>query len=249
LLIVILKKFTSMSKFLDLFRSFPDWSHVDDALGDAITHESKAGQFYQRAQGTPFREYYRRQPDALSQLLNDLQSKINVIHEADASEAQALGVVRSDLERIKALHAGISTKRKDVERLTEQSNKSGKAVEAAQAKLNQMQGQGESPQLVGARDTLEMCTRQYDAHVQLRDAKAEELRGDEEKYKAELFGLALASFKKFAIDRLEKVRGLSGVSDEIEDIAAKIDYPTDTSIDALRTELQALDTEATGLPE
>jgi hypothetical protein len=150
---------------------------------------------------------------------------------------------------MKTLHAGISVKRKDVERLTEQSNKSGKAVEAAQAKVNQLQPMGESAQLVGARESLEMCTRQYDAHVQMRDAQAEELKADEAKYKAELFGLALSAFKKYAIDRIEKVRALGGLSDEIEEFAAKIDYPADTSIDALTTELQALDTEATGLPE
>jgi glycine cleavage system regulatory protein len=239
----------SKGSFLDRFRSFPEWTHIEASLNSAIKHEVKSAQFYKRAQGTPFREFYRRQPDSVCQTLIEMQTKINFIHDADISQIPGLNALKADLSRMKHLHHAISAKRKDVEILNEQVQKASKVVSSAQSKASSTGLAGDQMQTSAARESLAMATKQHDVYVQMRDAKAAELAVDDVRYKAELSALVLCALKKFAIDRLEKMKPVARLGAEMADLSPRIEYPTDTSMDALRTELQALDAEAASLPD
>ena len=237
-----------MSAFLNLFRSFPEWSQLDNALDDAFKCGQKAMKSYDIFCGPKFQEFARSNPESAASILARISEDLNQCKQFLRPSLDNINAARKELAKLKTLNDGIREKRKETDKAGERAQKSERELQACEKRLQAERARGtgpENPAYLKAEERYRAALKQRDADVETRDRLAGQIHGDTVAYKHGVCQAIVSAIKALVPVGMQNSASLVSIGDKIAQSAAEIPSCDDNSIEALRAEQQSLDAEWT----
>lgn len=231
-------------KTINKLRAFPEYHDTDVALSDAIRDAQKKISIFNQAQGSPFSEFARKQPDTLVDVLNRLDEKIKLVFKTDNTTNEAIPTLKIELSKLRPLNDDISGKRKLRDNLKEKMDKSIKNAERLQSKLEQLRIKTpQSPEIGKVQAEYAVACRTRENAIASYNEKAEAIKTEDVEYKKQLFKTILNGFGLYSVARGQGCLPSVQIGKSIADLGRAILPYTDPGIGALKTEIQVLKTQ------
>lgn len=230
--------------FFNKMRSFTEWHDTADQLDDAIKYHKKYQETFDSSLSNSYVEFVRKQPLEINDILfriNDKQKGLKTQHK---EEWDAMCKLRAELEKLRPINEDIKKKRKDYERVKAQAEKSSKASEKADQKLNSLRATGTgTPEFKKAEDNAEICRRQKETDQANYEEKEKSIAVENKEYKKRLFQQLLSSIGTYAAARSSSAAPQVSVGEEMRGFGQQIPFYDDPSVEKLQTRLQTLRSE------
>jgi chromosome segregation ATPase len=230
--------------FFNRFRSFSEWHNMDDHLEASLKAGVKRRAAFEAAQGRPFNEFARKQPEAVQGELFKIDGVLKEAQQSSKIAEDVIPKVRSELNRLRALNDDIKNKRKETEAVRDRSSKSVKNSDRAEAKLEQARVRNpSSPEFTKAQDEFDVALRQKQADLTALEERESQLRNEEREYKKQLFLVVTTAIEVFVNARLTACAGIAPLGAKISEIGKEIPDFVDPMIEVIQTQLQTLRSE------
>ena len=152
--------------------------------------------------------------------------------------------MKADFAKLKDLNERIRSKRKDCEQIKARSEKSIKAAQKAEAKVETLRiKNSSSPEFSKASVDYDVAVRQKQTDITAYEERQQQLNTEEKEYKKELIKTILTNLSQYLTSKIENSASLVSIGERIEELSGQIPPLDDPSIDSLQTELQALASE------
>lgn len=234
-----------MRSFFSKFQSFPEWNYMNKTIDATVQSQQKGNSEANAALGKNFSEFAKKQPnESISDVIIHLEDELKKLQEKKASDSQNLVTIKADLSRLKILNDEIKSKRKNREQIKYRADKSTKAAEKAESRLNQYKNKNlDSPDAIKAQDDYDLASRQKQSDITALDERDALLMTEEKDYKKELFKVILSSLSQYVSSKSQIASSLVPLGTNITNLGSQIPPYTDESIETLQTELQAVRSE------
>ncbi|KAH0788416.1 hypothetical protein GPJ56_007671 [Histomonas meleagridis] len=226
-------------------RAFPEWHNMDNAIESSFIASGKKHNYFGLAHGKVFTEFARKQPD---QQIQDpvfrADEKVRKVEQFSKDASDVIPKMRTELTKLRPLNEDIKSKRKNYQAIRDRANKTTKAEEKANAKLEQLRAtKPGTPEMQKAQDEHDMCLKQKQIDVSKADEREALLAKEEKEYKKQLFLTVLDSLEMYSKAKVNACREMIKISNEIESIGKEIRNYDDSRIEMLQTQLQELKNE------
>lgn len=226
-------------------RSFPEWHDMDDSIGETLQHAQKHFALFGLAHGHCFSEFARKQPDQQVQdPLFRADEKVKQAEQFSKDSMDVLVDVRTELNQLRGLKDDIRAKRKNCAQIQEKAEKTIKAAQRAEAKLEQLRtSKPGSPEMQKAQDEYEVHIQQKQVDTANREERERQLEIEEKEYQKQTFSVILKALGMYATERVKSCEGIIQLCDDICLIGKEIRGYEDSGIEILQTQLQELKNE------
>ena len=233
-----------MSALLNLFRSFPEWSQLDNALDKAFKCGQKAMKAYDVFSGPKFQEFARSNPESAAAVLLKANESFNQAKQFMKTSLDNIEAARKELLKLKTLNDGIKQKRKETEKAAEKAQKSERELQACERRVQAERARGAgSPAFLKAEERYRAATQQRDYDIDQRDKLAEKIQDDDTAYKHAVCETIVNAVKALIPAGVQNAASLVSVGDKIAEVSGEFTPCDDVTIESLRAEQQSLDTE------
>lgn len=230
------------NKFLNLFRSFPEFSHAENELAKACKCYTKFVKGLEESRGQRFKDFSLKQPEAVSSVLFKLDEQIKREREPLLQYVGVVEAVRREFSKVKTLTDDIKRKRKETEKIADRAAKTEKEVASAQRKMETERARGGAG-LAMAEERHNALVRQSESDNEAKDKREQLQREEEAVYKDAIFEVILECFRIMREARAEASAALAPIGDDIAAIAPEIPDTEEPTIGELRAEIETLETE------
>ncbi|OHS93913.1 hypothetical protein TRFO_39910 [Tritrichomonas foetus] len=230
-----------MRSLFNKITQFPEYHNMDGALEDALRAQVKEKAEFDAAQGQAYSEFSRKQTnESVSEVLFKIDEQLKSVQDAQKASNEALPKVRSELTRLRPLNDEIRNKKKNRDAIKTRSEKSAKAADRAEAKLETLRVKNpSSPDFTRAQDDYDQCLRQKQADITALEEREAVLVTETKEYKKELFKVVIAALGQFVSAKQQSAASLVSIGDQISELGGQIPPYDDPSIEVLQTQLQA----------
>ena len=231
------------NRFLNLFRSFPEFSQAEGELSKACKCNIRFAKGLEESRGQRFKDFALKQPEAVSSVLFKLDEQIKRQREPLKEYVGVVEAVRTEFSKVKTLTDDIKRKRKETEKIADRAAKTEKEVANAQRKIETERARGGGTGLAIAEERHNALVRQSEFDNEMKDKREQLQREEEAVYKDAIFEVILECFRIMREARAPAAAALAPVGDDIAAIAPEIPDTEETTIAELRAEIETLETE------
>ena len=226
-------------------RSYPEWHDMDDSIGEALQYAQKHYDYFGLAHGHCFTEFARKQPDQQVQdPLFRADEKVKQAEQYSKDSMDVLVDIRKELNELRGLKDDIKNKRKNCNQVKEKAEKTIKAAQKAEAKLEQLRtSKPGSPEMQKAQDEYEFHRQQKQIDTTKRDEREKQLVEEEKEYQKQTFSTILDVMNMYAKGKIKSCELTLQLCDDISLIGKEIRIYDDSGIEMLQTQLQELKNE------
>ena len=222
-------------------RAFPEWHNMDKALEDIIKSNTKEVSEFNITQGQPFSDFARKQSNEdVAEILFKIDEQLKNLMEQTKQTYSAVPKVRSELNKLRTLNEDIKNKKKNRDAIKARSEKSSKAADRAETKLETLRIRNpSSPEFNKAQDEYDQWIRQKQADITALEEREATLVTEVKEYKKELFRTIVNALITYVGAKEEVCSSSASIGDQISDLGAQIPPYDDPTIETLQTQLQA----------
>lgn len=234
-----------MRTLISKFQSFPEWNDMDRSINVMLNNQTKEKSEAALALGKNFSEFARQQPiEGISDVLLRLNDTMKQIQETKSTGNDNIPTIKTDLTHIWTLNDEIKKKRKNVEQIQYRSERSAKTAEKAESRYEAAQKKNQdTPEFQKIHDEYDLAIRQKQSDLTAFEERKALFTTEEKGYKKELFSLILSSLSQYVSAKSHAASSLVPLGDQLSNLGNQIPSYTDTSIEILETELQAVRSE------
>lgn len=186
------KIFSFANKTLDNFRPFPEFSQMDSALNDAGASSIKYSHDWHESSGHIFTEFYKSQPQDISEPLAEIQKQETERFAILQSNNEAYHKMKPDLQPIQSINAVMREKRKTIKDLDQNVQKMTKAYQNAELKSQRANVRNpSSPDALKAKAELDAAKQRKESAEKQYNHTNEQYQVDNKAYKKEIFTVLL----------------------------------------------------------
>ena len=230
------------NRFLNLFRSFPEFSQAENEITKACKCNLKFVKAFEDARGQRFKDFALKQPEAVSSVLFKLDEQVKREREPLKEYVGVVEAVKREFMKVKTLTDDIKRKRKETEKIAGRAAKTEKEVASAQRKIETERAKGGAA-LAIAEERHNALVRQSEFDNEAKDKREQLQREEEAVYKDAIFEVILECFRIMREARAPAAAALAPIGDDIAAAAPEIPDTSEPTIDELRAEIEALETE------
>lgn len=244
------KVFSFASKTLDSFRAFPEFSQMDSALNEAGVSSIKYSHDWNESCGPTFTEFIKHQPQQISEPLTEIQKQGNERFTVLQANNEAYRNLKTNLQPIQQINAGIREKRKNVKELNQNAQKMAKAYQNAEIKSQKANVKNpSSPDAMKAKAELDVALQKKESSEKQYNQTNEQFQQENKAYKKEIFTAILNLLIDFSGKLGESCENQITIANETAKQGTMILNAdcTDPEASKLQEELEAL--RATETPE
>jgi hypothetical protein len=217
---------------------------MDDHLEESLNLSIKKRTAFDEAQGRPFNEFARSQPESVQHELFRIDGLLKNAQQSYKGADDVIPRVRSELVRLRALFEDTKRKRKETDEIRDRSAKSTGVAQRAGERLEQVRvrnpGSGE---FIKAQDAAGAADRQQQTDLSQLQEREAQLLIDEREYKKQMFTVILSAMEILIGPRIVSVDAAASFGDQIADSGRDIPEFFDPQIEVIRSELQTLRSE------
>lgn len=226
-------------------RKFPEYNEVDKSLNTIVNIKTKVKSEALAALGKNFTQFAQKQPtEGITDVLYRLNETLTQIQEKKSTEYDSIPTIRTDLSKLKKLNEDIKNSRRNCEIIQIRADKSSKVAEKAESRFESAKKKNQdTPEFQKIHDEYELALRQKNSNITAFEERKSLLVTEEKNYKKELFNIILSSLSQYVSTKSQTASSLIPLGDQLIDLSSQIPAYTDSTIEILDNELQAVRSE------